>query len=214
MTYSVNEIYFTLQGEGARTGRPAVFLRFAGCNLWSGREQDRASAVCRFCDTEFVGTDGPGGGKFQSASDLAAAVASRWPVPAGPSRRYVVCTGGEPLLQLDVAAIEALHDLGFEIGVESNGTIAAPDGIDWLCISPKGNAPLKQRSGDELKLVYPQVEAEAQPERFENLSFRHFFLQPLDDASRDEHTSAAVRYCLRHPQWQLSLQTHKLLGIP
>ncbi len=214
MTYSVREMYFTLQGEGARTGRPAVFLRFAGCNLWSGREQDRASAVCRFCDTEFVGTDGPGGGKFESAGELAAAVASHWPESGGSSRRYVVCTGGEPLLQLDTAAIDALHDLGFEVGVESNGTIAAPDGIDWLCISPKGNAPLAQTSGDELKLVYPQAEAAAQPERFEELSFDYFFLQPLDDAERDSHTSAAVQYCLTHPRWQLSLQTHKLLGIP
>ncbi|MDJ0699218.1 MAG: 7-carboxy-7-deazaguanine synthase [Woeseiaceae bacterium] len=214
MTYSVREIYFTLQGEGARTGRPAVFLRFAGCNLWSGREQDRASAVCRFCDTEFVGTDGPGGGKFDSAGELAAAVAAHWPESGGRSGRYVVCTGGEPLLQLDAAAVDALHGVGFEVGVESNGTIAAPEGIDWLCISPKGNAPLQQLSGDELKLVYPQTEAEAQPERFEELGFDHFFLQPLDDDARDAHTKAAIRYCLQHPQWQLSVQTHKLLGIP
>lgn len=210
MTYSVREIYFTLQGEGARTGRPAVFLRFAGCNLWSGREQDRAGAVCRFCDTEFVGTDGPGGGKFASATALAEAVASHWP---GGGEPYVVCTGGEPLLQLDAALIDALHERGFEVGVESNGTLAAPAGIDWLCISPKGNAPLVQDSGNELKLVYPQVEEQAQPERFSNLDFDAFFLQPLDDADLQANTQRAVEYCLAHPQWQLSLQTHKILGI-
>ena len=210
MTYSVREIYFTLQGEGARTGRPAVFLRFAGCNLWSGRERDRAGAVCRFCDTEFVGTDGPGGGKFASAAALADAVASHWP---GGGEPYVVCTGGEPLLQLDAALIDALHGRGFEIGVESNGTLAAPLGIDWLCISPKGNAPLVQDSGNELKLVYPQVEEQAQPERFKHLAFDEFFLQPLDDADRRANTQRAVEYCLAHPQWQLSLQTHKILGI-
>ncbi len=214
MTYSVREIYFTLQGEGARTGRPAVFLRFAGCNLWSGREPDRGSAVCRFCDTEFVGTDGPGGGKFESARELAAAVEAHWPRSDETGQRYVVCTGGEPLLQLDIAAIDALHAKGFEVGVESNGTIAAPDGIDWLCISPKGKAPLEQRSGNELKLVYPQEEAQAQPECFESLAFEHFYLQPLDSDDRDANTSATVKYCLHHPQWQLSLQTHKLLGIP
>lgn len=213
MTYTVREIYYTLQGEGARTGRPAVFLRFAGCNLWSGREQHRAEAVCRFCDTEFVGTSGPGGGKFATARDLADAVASAWPVSDAHRSRYVVCTGGEPLLQLDASAIEALHTAGFEVGVETNGTIAAPPGIDWLCVSPKGSAPLQQTSGDELKLVYPQVEDEAQPERFESLAFRHFYLQPLDDERRDENTRAAIDYCLAHPRWQLSLQTHKLLGI-
>ena len=210
MTYSVKEIYFTLQGEGAQTGRPAVFLRFAGCNLWSGREQHRAEAVCRFCDTEFVGTDGPGGGKFDSADELVDAVAKRWP---GDGRPYVVCTGGEPLLQLDAAAINALHERGFEVGVESNGTLAAPPGIDWLCISPKGSAPLAQESGDELKLVYPQEEAEAQPDRFEHLSFAQFFLQPLDDEHRDANTQRAIAYCLAHPRWQLSLQTHKIIGI-
>ena len=210
MTYSVREIYFTLQGEGARTGRPAVFLRFAGCNLWSGRERDRAGAVCRFCDTEFVGTDGPGGGKFATAGALADAVASHWPGGGDP---YVVCTGGEPLLQLDAALIDALHKRGFEIGVESNGTLAVPPGIDWLCISPKGNAPLAQNCGNELKLVYPQIEDQAQPERFENLAFDEFFLQPLDDADRQANTQRAVEYCLAHPQWQLSLQTHKILGI-
>lgn len=212
MTYSVREIYFTLQGEGARTGRPAVFLRFAGCNLWSGREAHRASAVCRFCDTDFVGTDGPGGGRFETADALAAAVAAAWPGEGGGSR-YVVCTGGEPLLQLDGAAIDALHAAGFEIGVETNGTLPAPPGIDWLCVSPKADAPLVQTSGDELKLVYPQDEDEAQPARFEALDFAHFYLQPLDDANRERHTRAAVNYCLEHPRWQLSLQTHKLLGI-
>ena len=210
MTYSVREIYYTLQGEGARTGWPAVFLRFAGCNLWSGREEDRAGAVCRFCDTEFVGTDGPGGGKFVSAADLASAVAGAWP---GGGQPYVVCTGGEPLLQLDSALIDALHDAGFEVGVESNGTLPAPDDIDWLCISPKGSAPVVQTSGDELKLVYPQIESEAQPVRFENMQFDHFFLQPLDSAERESNTDQALRYCLEHPQWRLSLQTHKYLGI-
>lgn len=212
MTYSVKEIYFTLQGEGAQTGRPAVFLRFAGCNLWSGREPHRADAVCRFCDTDFVGTDGPGGGRFPTADALAAAVASAWPTERGGTR-YVVCTGGEPLLQLDGAAIDALHAAGFEIGVETNGTLVAPQGIDWLCVSPKADAPLVQRSGDELKLVYPQDEEDAQPERFEALDFAHFFLQPLDDANREQNTRAAVHYCLGHPQWRLSLQTHKVLGI-
>jgi 7-carboxy-7-deazaguanine synthase (Cx14CxxC type) len=210
MTYSVREIYYTLQGEGAQAGRSAVFLRFAGCNLWSGREQHRANAVCRFCDTDFVGTDGPGGGKFASADDLADAVAAAWP---GGEGRYVVCTGGEPLLQLDEAAIKALHARGFEIGVESNGTIPAPAGIDWLCISPKGNAALAQASGDELKLVYPQNEAAAQPECFADLSFEHFFLQPLHDEAVEANTWKAIEYCLGHPQWRLSVQMHKLIGI-
>jgi len=213
MTYTVREIYYTLQGEGARTGTPAVFLRFAGCNLWSGREQHRAQAVCRFCDTEFVGTDGPGGGKFATARELADAVASAWPAPDAHRNRYVVCTGGEPLLQLDAAAIAALHAAGFEVGVETNGTIAAPPGIDWLCVSPKGRAALEQTSGDELKLVYPQAEEEAQPARFESLEFRHFFLQPLDDEQRAANTRATIDYCLAHPRWKLSLQTHKILGI-
>lgn len=212
MTYTVRETYYTLQGEGARAGRAAVFLRFAGCNLWSGRERDRATAVCRFCDTEFVGTGGPGGGKFASAGALAAAVSACWPAEAG-GRPYVVCTGGEPLLQLDDAAIAALHAAGFEIGVETNGTLPAPPGIDWLCVSPKAAAPLAQTSGDELKLVYPQAEAEAQPERFRELAFRHFFLQPLDDAEQPAHVQAAIDYCLAHPQWRLSLQTHKIVGI-
>lgn len=211
MTYSVREMYFTLQGEGAQTGRPAVFLRFAGCNLWSGREAHRADAVCRFCDTEFVGTDGPGGGKFETASALANAAASFW--PDGREGRYVVCTGGEPLLQLDPGLIDALHGKGFEVAVETNGTIVAPAGIDWLCVSPKANAPLKQQQGSELKLVYPQAEPEAQPERFAGLDFDHFFLQPCDDANKAANTAAAIDYCLAHPPWKLSLQTHKLIGI-
>jgi len=213
MTYTVKELYYTLQGEGARTGTPAAFLRFAGCNLWSGRESDRAAAACSFCDTDFIGTDGPGGGKFASAKSLAAAVEAAWPGAAG-DRRYVVCTGGEPLLQLDAPLIDALHQAGFEIGVETNGTIMAPDGIDWLCVSPKGSAPVIQRAGNELKLVYPQVEEEAQPENFAELPFEHFFLQPLYSPQRQANTQAAVRYCLEHPRWRLSLQTHKLIGIP
>jgi 7-carboxy-7-deazaguanine synthase len=212
MTYAVKEIFYTLQGEGANAGRPAVFCRFAGCNLWSGREPDRADAVCRFCDTDFVGTDGPGGGKFASPHALAAAVRAVWP-PGDPlARPLVVCTGGEPLLQLDAPLIEALHGEGFEIAVETNGTVAPPAGIDWLCVSPKAEAPLVVRAGDELKLVYPQDGAE--PERFAGLEFRHFFLQPMDGPVREANTRAALRYCLAHPRWRLSLQTHKLLGIP
>lgn len=213
MTYSVKEIYYTLQGEGAHTGRPAVFLRFAGCNLWSGREEHREQSICRFCDTQFVGVDGPGGGKFETASELAEAVARHWSAPEANGRPYVVCTGGEPLLQLDIAAIDALHLAGFEVGVESNGTIVAPDGIDWLCISPKGNAELLQRSGNELKLVYPQVEERAQPRRFEDLDFEQHFLQPLDGPERDKNTKLTVDYCKQNPCWRLSLQTHKYLGI-
>lgn len=215
MTYSVNEMYFTLQGEGAHTGRPAVFLRFAGCNLWSGRESDRASAVCKFCDTEFVGTGGIGGGKFSTALELAEAVAALWPDCSNRrARPYVVCTGGEPLLQLDDELIVALQRLGFEVGVETNGTLAAPAELDWICVSPKANSPLVQTSGDELKLVYPQAEAEAQPERFADLDFDHFFLQPLDDANRKANTEATINYCRQNPQWRLSLQTHKIIGIP
>ena len=214
MTYTAKEIFYTLQGEGAQSGRPAVFLRFAGCNLWSGREKDRAGAVCKFCDTEFVGADGPGGGKFSSAEALADAVRACWPKDDPITTPYVVCTGGEPLLQLDAAAIGALHAAGFEIGVETNGTICAPDGIDWLCVSPKAGAEVLQRSGDELKLVFPQTEPEASPDNFTALQFKHFFLQPLDDACREQHTAAAIGYCLDHPQWKLSLQTHKILGIP
>jgi 7-carboxy-7-deazaguanine synthase (Cx14CxxC type) len=212
MTYAVKEIFYTLQGEGANTGRPAVFCRFAGCNLWSGREQDRDEATCRFCDTDFVGTDGPGGGKFEAPGDLARAVASVWPNEGGPARRLVVCTGGEPLLQLDPPLLEALHRAGFEVAVETNGTIEPPGGIDWLCVSPKADAALVVRSGDELKLVYPQDGGE--PERFEHLRFDHFFLQPMDGPRREANTQAALRYCLDHPRWRLSLQTHKLLGIP
>mgnify|MGYP001550255043 FL=1 len=211
MTYSVKEIYYTLQGEGAQTGRAAVFLRFAGCNLWTGLERDRAAAVCQFCDTDFVGTDGPGGGKFKDADALAAAVAARWP-QGQPSEPYVVCTGGEPLLQIDDALIAALHKCGFEIGVETNGTQPAPTGLDWICVSPKANAELKLKSGNELKLVYPQ--ALAKPERFADLNFDHFFLQPMDGPDRLANTQAATKYCLAHPQWRLSLQTHKLIGIP
>ncbi|MCP1335844.1 7-carboxy-7-deazaguanine synthase [Futiania mangrovi] len=211
MTYQVKEIFYTLQGEGARAGRPAVFLRFAGCNLWSGLERDRASAVCTFCDTDFVGTDGPGGGKFRSADALADAVATAWPGEAGGAP-YVVCTGGEPLLQLDAPLIDALHARGFEIAVETNGTIAAPDGIDWICVSPKAAAPVVQTRGHELKLVYPQ--ADALPERFEGLDFAAFYLQPMDGPDRALHTQAAIGYCLAHPKWRLSLQTHKILGIP
>ncbi|WP_339828756.1 7-carboxy-7-deazaguanine synthase [uncultured Parvibaculum sp.] len=208
--YSVKEIFYTLQGEGANAGRAAVFCRFAGCNLWSGREEDRESAVCRFCDTDFVGTDGTGGGKFADAAALAAAVEDKWEGADGA--RFVVCTGGEPLLQLDAALIAALHARGFEIAVETNGTIAAPDGLDWICVSPKAAAPLKQTQGDELKLVYPQ--ATARPELFEALDFEHFFLQPMDGDRTDENTRAATAYCLAHPKWRLSLQTHKLIGIP
>jgi 7-carboxy-7-deazaguanine synthase (Cx14CxxC type) len=210
--YSVKEIFYTLQGEGAHTGRAAVFCRFAGCNLWSGREADRASAICQFCDTDFADTDGPGGGKFASPEELAAAVEEKWPSSDAPGKRFVVCTGGEPLLQLDPPLIDALHARGFEIAVETNGTIAAPWGLDWICVSPKAGAALKQRTGDELKLVYPQPGAE--PAAFEALSFRHFFLQPMDGPLRDANTQAALKYCLDHPRWRLSLQTHKLLGIP
>jgi 7-carboxy-7-deazaguanine synthase (Cx14CxxC type) len=217
MSYAVKEIFYTLQGEGAQTGRAAVFCRFAGCNLWSGRESDRAAAVCRFCDTEFVGVDVPGGGKFDSAEDLAVAIERTWPENSGQNgsrlgKRFVVCTGGEPLLQLDTKLIAALHERDFEIAVESNGTIAAPAGVDWLCISPKAGAELAQRSGDELKLVYPQ--AGADPAEFERLPFRHFFLQPMDGPSRTANTELALHYCLAHPQWRLILQTHKFLGIP
>jgi 7-carboxy-7-deazaguanine synthase (Cx14CxxC type) len=212
MTYSVKEIYYTLQGEGAHTGRPAVFLRFAGCNLWSGREEHRAQAICRFCDTEFVGTDGVGGGKFETAAELADVVRRAWPDVAD-SVPYVVCTGGEPLLQVDDDLISALRAAGFEIGVESNGTLAAPDGIDWLCVSPKGSAPVVQTSGQELKLVYPQSEPEAQPDNFVGLDFQYFYLQPLDSPDVEQNTHDAVEYCLAHPRWKLSIQTHKVVGL-
>ncbi len=211
MNYTVKEIFFTLQGEGVHTGRPAVFCRFAGCNLWSGREEDRASATCKFCDTDFFGV-GPDGGRFPTADGLARAVEAAWPVEQeGAGTRYVVCTGGEPLLQLDGALIDALHQRGFTVAVETNGTIAAPRGFDWICVSPKAGAPLAISGGDELKLVYPQPGAE--PERFAQLAFRHFLLQPMDGPSREANTREAVAYCLTHPRWRLSLQTHKLLGL-
>lgn len=210
MTYSVKEIYYTLQGEGAQTGRAAVFLRFAGCNLWSGLEKDRQDAQCRFCDTDFVGVDGPGGGKFANAPALARAVFQAWPERA-KGKPYVVCTGGEPLLQFDKALVVALHDVGFEIGIETNGTLLPPPGIDWICVSPKADAPQKLMHGDELKLIYPQEGAP--PERYAGQDFRNFFLQPMDNDGRAANTDAATRYCLEHPQWRLSLQTHKLIGI-
>ena len=232
MTYAVKEIYPTLQGEGAQTGRPAVFLRFAGCNLWTGREADRARAICRFCDTAFVGPAGRGGGKFAPASDLAAAVTAAWssrfgtgaavsrfPPPASQgsasriaSTPFVVCTGGGPLLQLDAALIDALHARGCEIAIETNGTMPAPAGLDWICVSPKAGTTLVLRHGDELKLVYPQVGAE--PPQYEHLDFRHFSLQPMDGPERERNTELALRYCAEHPRWRLSVQTHKLLGIP
>jgi 7-carboxy-7-deazaguanine synthase (Cx14CxxC type) len=214
MAYAVKEIFYTLQGEGAQAGRAAVFCRFAGCNLWTGRESDRLTAVCQFCDTDFVGTDGPGGGKFADATSLAAAIAATWRRGAGGAggRPFVVCTGGEPLLQLDLPLIEALHQAGFEVAVETNGTQAAPAGLDWICVSPKAGADLVQRTGDELKLVFPQEGAE--PERYRGLGFRHFFLQPMDCPDQERTTRLAVEYCMAHPEWRLSLQTHKLLGIP
>jgi 7-carboxy-7-deazaguanine synthase len=212
MSYAVKEIFYTLQGEGAQAGRAAVFCRFAGCNLWSGRESDRASAICRFCDTQFVGVDGEGGGKFETADDLAEAIVGKWPGRGTDGRRFVVCTGGEPLLQLDRTLIDVLHEHDFEIAVETNGTLAAPAGIDWVCVSPKAGAQLVQKSGDELKLVFPQLNA--QPWEFEGLDFRHFFLQPMDGQDRVPNTELAVRYCMEHPKWRLSLQTHKIVGIP
>lgn len=211
MSYAVKEIFYTLQGEGAQAGRASVFCRFAGCNLWSGRESDRASAICRFCDTDFVDVNGPGGGRFATAADLADAVAGKWPANSA-GRRFVVCTGGEPLLQLDSPLIDALHDRHFEIAIETNGTIAAPPGIDWICVSPKIGSTLVQKSGDELKLVFPQIGGNPRP--FEQLAFRHFFIQPMDGPERAVNTDLAVRYCMDHPQWRLSLQTHKMLGIP
>ena len=217
MSYTVKEIYYTIQGEGAQTGRPAVFCRFAGCNLWSGREEDRRSAVCRFCDTDFVGTDGTGGGTFTSADELAAAVFAAWPaVPPGQGGRavrpFVVCTGGEPLLQVDSPLLEAFHRRAILVAVETNGTIAPPPGIDWLCVSPKAEAPLTVRAGDELKLVFPQEGPD--PEGFLHLDFNRFSLQPMDGPDRERNTRLALEYCLAHPRWCLSLQIHKLLGIP
>lgn len=209
MSYAVKEVFYTLQGEGMQAGRPAVFLRFAGCNMWSGREEDRSTAVCTFCDTDFVGTNGAGGGRFETAEALAEAVAALWPGGGAP---YVVCTGGEPLLQLDPPLIDALHTRGFEVAVETNGTIAAPDGLDWICVSPKADAPLALTKGHELKLVHPQ--AGVDPARFEALAFDYFLLQPMDNPQRAANARAAVAYCLAHPRWRLSTQTHKALGIP
>lgn len=211
-TYAVKEVFYTLQGEGARTGRPAVFCRFSRCNLWSGREEDRDRAICRFCDTDFVGTDGPGGGVFHDALALAEHIAARWPSAGERGVRYVVCTGGEPLLQLDAPLIDSLHDHDFEVAVETNGTIAVPGGVDWICMSPKADAETIVTAGDELKLIFPQAGAE--PERYEALSFDHFFLQPMAGPETERNTALALEYCLGHPRWRLSLQTHKLLGIP
>jgi 7-carboxy-7-deazaguanine synthase (Cx14CxxC type) len=210
VSYAVKELFLTVQGEGGQAGRPAVFLRFAGCNLWSGREQDRAEAVCSFCDTDFVGVDGPGGGRFADARALAEAVVAAW--RGGADHRLVVCTGGEPLLQLDVPLIAALHARGFQIAVETNGTLAAPEGIDWVCVSPKADAAVVQTSGAELKLVFPQ--AGVDPARFQGLAFERFYLQPMDGPDRAANTLAAVAYCLDHPQWRLSVQTHKYIGVP
>jgi len=210
MTYAVKETFLTVQGEGGQAGRPAVFLRFAGCNLWSGREQDRATAVCSFCDTEFVGTDGDGGGRFADADALSRHVAALW-IGRAEDPKLVVCTGGEPLLQLDAALIAALHARAFDIAVETNGTLAAPDGIDWICVSPKAAAPVVQTSGQELKLVYPQ--ALALPDRFESLDFERFWLQPMDGPDQAVNTAAALDYCLRNPKWRLSVQTHKYIGV-
>lgn len=209
MSYKVKEIYYTLQGEGAQTGRAAVFCRFTGCNLWSGREEDRRKAVCQFCDTDFVGTDGPNGGRFKTAEALADAVAAQWP---GGGKPYVVCTGGEPLLQLDEPLLAAFHQKGFEVAIETNGTILPPPGIDWICVSPKAVSELILLAGHELKLVFPQPGAE--PERFEHLNFEHFFLQPMDSPRQAQNIQLTLAYCLAHPQWRLSLQTHKVLRIP
>lgn len=211
MTYSVREIFYTLQGEGAQSGRPAVFCRFSGCNLWSGREKDRPDAACRFCDTEFVGTDGENGGKYENSHGLAEKIAALWPDPAVLTR-YVVFTGGEPLLQLDLPLIDAMHARGFEIAIETNGTIAAHDGIDWICVSPKAGVPLVQDWGDELKVVIPQTGQNLAD--YESLSFDHFYLQPMDGPEREKNTALAIETCLGHPRWKLSLQTHKYLQIP
>lgn len=212
MTYRVKEIFYTLQGEGANAGRPAVFCRFTSCNLWTGREKDRSRAVCQFCDTDFVGTDGPGGGRFATAAELASAVSATWEGAAhARSLPLVVCTGGEPLLQLDQPAVAALHMAGFEVAVETNGTQDPPPGLDWICVSPKAGTELKLICGDELKLVFPQDGA--RPEQFENLGFPRLLLQPMDGPDRDKNTRLSVEYCLAHPQWRLSLQTHKYLGI-
>jgi 7-carboxy-7-deazaguanine synthase (Cx14CxxC type) len=211
MSYAVKEIFCTLQGEGANTGRPAVFCRFTGCNLWTGLERDRASALCNFCDTDFVGTNGSGGGHFSSANDLADAVGHFWPARTAGPKPFVVCTGGEPLLQLDQELVDALHARGFEIAVETNGTKPPPRGIDWICVSPKAAVECVLRAGNELKLIFPQPGAE--PERFADWDFGHFFLQPMDGPDRERNTRLAVDYCLEHPRWRLSLQTQKLIGI-
>lgn len=212
MSYSVKEIFYTLQGEGVQAGRPAVFCRFSGCNLWTGREEDRVKAVCKFCDTDFIGTNGDGGGQFETAEALAGAIAAKWPANASPrAKRFVVCTGGEPLLQLDNAAVDALHAKGYEIAVETNGTRLPPPGLDWVCVSPKAGADLVARRGNELKLVYPQLAL--QPEWLAGLEFDHFYLQPMDGPDIEKNTQLALEYCLQHPQWRLSIQTHKLLGI-
>ena len=210
MAYSVKELFYTLQGEGFHAGRPAVFCRFAGCNLWSGREEDRVTAVCQFCDTDFVGTDGPGGGRFETPEELAGAIAEQWPSTAGTP--FVVFTGGEPLLQLDEPLTRAVHERGFEIAIETNGTRVPPPGVDWVCVSPKAGAELTLLEGDELKLVFPQ--RIIPPDHYVDLKFRHFFLQPMDGPAREENTRLAVEYCLANPQWRLSLQTHKFVGIP
>jgi 7-carboxy-7-deazaguanine synthase (Cx14CxxC type) len=215
MSYAVKEIFYTLQGEGANTGRAAVFCRFSGCNLWSGREEDRSSAVCRFCDTDFRGVDGTQGGKFETAEELAAVIARTWPSsPAGEKSGtpLVVCTGGEPMLQLDDGLVQALHAAGFRVAIETNGTLPVLPSLDWVCVSPKAGAPLVQRSGDELKLVYPQ--ASLSPTELEGLAFSHFYLQPMDGPNLAVNTRLTVGYCLQHPKWRLSLQTHKLLGLP
>jgi 7-carboxy-7-deazaguanine synthase (Cx14CxxC type) len=213
MGYAVKEIYYTLQGEGAHTGRAAVFCRFAGCNLWSGREEDRASAICKFCDTEFFGVDGPGGGHFADAKELAKAVRAKWPEEKlTVAKPLLVCTGGEPLLQLDDELVKAFHAEGFEVAIETNGTRMSPPGVDWICVSPKAGAELILKSGNELKLVFPQPGAE--PELFDTLRFDHFYLQPMDGPEREENTMLARNYCLNHPQWKTSVQTHKILGIP
>lgn len=211
MSYAVKEMFYTLQGEGAQTGRPAVFCRFAGCNLWSGREEDRDTAVCRFCDTDFWGTDGRGGGHFDSPNNLASAIRRLWPDANGCSKPFLVCTGGEPLLQLDQPLVDALHQMGFEVAIETNGTRPASPDIDWICVSPKAQTELKLRSGNELKLVFPQVGAD--PEAYEEFDFQYFFLQPMDGPGREANTNLALHYCLEHPRWRLSLQTHKILNI-
>lgn len=211
MKYKVKEIYYTLQGEGAHTGRPAVFCRFTGCNLWSGREEDRSTAICQFCDTEFRGTDGENGGKY-TATELAEKVAELWTAGMKQGKPYVVCTGGEPLLQLDKKMVDAFHEKGIEVAVETNGTKLPPEGLDWICMSPKAGAELILTKGDELKLVFPQLGAE--PELYEKLDYEHFYLQPMDGPNTAANIQLAIKYCLQHPQWKLSLQTHKMINIP